>query len=443
MLRPGARSLAAARGASGPFVGWRGPVARARALGPSHAPALLWIACALVAFNFGRLNELFPAFQRFPFYRILMPVGLLALFAQRDFAARLKVVATPQGRALMLFVAAILVSVPFSLWPGGSFQEALHYLDAAVPVIIVTAAAMQSEREFAWILRALVAATIILALALELSGTALGGRLTATTTYDPNDIALAAVVALPACVWLVRYPQLAWRALGVAGIVAVLVIVSRSASRGGALALGAVILSVLFLARDMIRPRWRVGVLLIATIVLATAPAVFWSRLETLENPSQDYNVSSETGRLDVWKRGIGYFEEHPFTGVGMEMFGAAEGSSGRAIVGPGVGFKWSTAHNSYIQAAAELGIFGLIGFLGLYWPTVRDVRRATRARRRGTLDPALVALGQMLLASIIGFAVGAFFLSEAYGPIATTLAAMGMAYHSLLRRTGAVPGVR
>ncbi len=91
-----------------------------------------------------------------------------------------------------------------------------------------------------------------------------------------------------------------------------------------------------------------------------------------------------------------------------------------------------------YIQTAAELGITGLIGFLGLFWPTILSVRRASRHRRKGAADPALLALGQTLVSSIIVFMVAGLFLSAAYGPVAMTLAALGMAYDKLLRRSSA-----
>jgi len=421
-----------------PVVGVRGRALPPRVPRREYAPLLLGISCALVAFNFGRLNQLFVPLETLPFYRILMPVGLLALLARADLAKRLDVIRTPQGCALVTFVAAMVISVPFSLWPGSSFRETVHYIDAAVPVIILTAAAIRSERDFAWVLRTLVAAVFVLGVAMVTGGTNLAGRLTATTTYDPNDIAMVAVVALPPAVWLLRSKQLRWRALGILGMVAVLVIVTRAASRGGALALAAAILSVLVLSRDVIPPRWRLAVLVVATMVLGTAPSVFWDRLSTLENPTQDYNFTAETGRLDIWKRGVGYFLDRPLNGVGMEQYGMAEGMSGRRIVPAGVGFKWSAAHNMYIQTAAELGILGLTGFLGLFWPTILSVRRASRYRRMGAADPAMLALGQTLVSSIVAFMVAGLFLSAAYGSVAMTLAALGMAFDKLLRRRSA-----
>jgi O-antigen ligase len=403
-----------------------------------RVPMLLVLACALVAFNFGRLNELLPASQA-PFYRILLPLGVLTLLPKANLAKCVRAIGTPQGRALGIFAASMLLSVPFSLWPGGSFQAAVHYIGAGVPVIILTAAAIQSERDFAWVMRTLVAALIVLAVALVTGGVERGDRVTTTTTYDPNDIAMVAVVALPPAIWLQRCKQLRWRVLGVLGIVAALVIVTRAASRGGVLGFAAVMLVLLFASRQVIARRWRVAVLIVSTIMLGTAPAVFWNRLSTLESLRQDYNVTAESGRVAIWERGVGYFLAHPLTGVGMEQYPTAEATAARRYVPTGVGIKWFAAHNMYIQAAAELGFLGLLGLLGLIWPTVRSVRWASRAGRMGTIDPALAALGQMLLASIVGFMVTGFFLSAAYGPATMTIAALGMAYHNVLRRSAAL----
>jgi O-antigen ligase len=81
---------------------------------------------------------------------------------------------------------------------------------------------------------------------------------------------------------------------------------------------------------------------------------------------------------------------------------------------------KWSAAHNSFLQPAAEMGIGGLILFVGLVFggmiSMLRLRRRLPRAWARG--DPQERFLYHMALylpVSFVAFAATGFFLSFAY----------------------------
>src|SRR5207245_2469273 len=91
----------------------------------------------------------------------------------------------------------------------------------------------------------------------------------------------------------------------------------RSGSRGGFLAIVAVSLFVFF-GYTTIRTQWRVlGMVVIAAVFVATASDRYWTQMRTIVSPEQDYNLTSETGRLQLWRRGIGYMFKHPVLGVG------------------------------------------------------------------------------------------------------------------------------
>jgi O-antigen ligase len=71
-------------------------------------------------------------------------------------------------------------------------------------------------------------------------------------------------------------------------------------------------------------------------------------------------------------------------------------------------------AHNTYIELAAELGLPALAAFLFLIWRTFRSLRRAERravAAGRETVARTAIAFQ----ASLVGYLVGAFFLSAQY----------------------------
>jgi hypothetical protein len=75
----------------------------------------------------------------------------------------------------------------------------------------------------------------------------------------------------------------------------------------------------------------------------------------------------------------------------------------------------------------AELGFLGLLAWLGLYVPTWLMARRFERHRQRAR-DPTLEAWGKAVRLALVGFFVAGFFLSQAYGGVAMTLAGLGIA---------------
>ena len=92
-----------------------------------------------------------------------------------------------------------------------------------------------------------------------------------------------------------------------------------------------------------------------------------------------------------------------------------------------GVGVRWNAAHNSFVQVGAELGIPGLVLFLAVI-ATAFGARSAGRAGARALpcfTDGRQPELTQALTASLIGFVVGAFFLSLAYSEMLYTLVAL------------------
>jgi O-antigen ligase len=115
----------------------------------------------------------------------------------------------------------------------------------------------------------------------------------------------------------------------------------------------------------------------------------------------------------------MGYVAHNPVLGLGVAAYPMAEGtlsaiSQQRASAGQG--FKWSVAHNSFLETAAELGIPGLILFLGLFVASFTALRKV---RPGGMYGPGITgretALSQMLIGSMFGFAVSGIFVSAEY----------------------------
>ncbi len=437
-----------------PHLSGRQPVFDTAALSSVEAPAhrtsgdirgrpvLLYVAALFCWLNVARPQEWMPGLGSAPVAKVFGSVGLLLVLSRRDVGARLRVWRTPQGTAFFAFLVAAVLSVPTSYWPGGSVTELMQYVIPTVPFLVVVSAAASDAAELTWIVRSVVFGTITLGIAVVLFGSGGGeGRLSVSTTYDANDLALVAVATMPLAGWMLRDRRWLWRGVGAIGIGVVLLIVVKSASRGGVIGLAAVLLAGLTLYRRAL-PMWgKVALIVGVAAVPLVAPATFLKRTATLTQIDSDYNMTSETGRLELWKRGLGYYASRPITGVGFGEYGAAEGvwASTHRTAGE-TGFKWSVAHNTLLQVAVELGTIGLVAFFYMFFPTVRSAAQAARLVRAGRAPPDLAALGHALTLSIVGFVVAGFFLAAAYGVVAVTLLALGMAYTSSVRQLAPPP---
>ncbi|OLB89666.1 MAG: hypothetical protein AUI15_25805 [Actinobacteria bacterium 13_2_20CM_2_66_6] len=255
-----------------------------------------------------------------------------------------------------------------------------------------------------------------------------GGRLRTTEYYDVNDLATLIVCTVPLVLYLWRRPTGPWGRTLVAGATLVLILtLGKTGSRGGFLGLVAVAGYLLLRFSAMSRVKRASAVAVLVILFGALANEAYFERIETVLHPKSDYNWSghSETGRMEVWKRGMGYMLSHPVLGVGARAFGVAEGSlapEARERGRYGHSFAWTTAHNSFIQVGAELGVPGLLLFVALL---VGAWRMLVSVRRRAAGERAVLA--QVLTASLLGFVVTAFFLSQAYTAYLYLLIGLGV----------------
>jgi len=171
---------------------------------------------------------------------------------------------------------------------------------------------------------------------------------------NPNDLAYGLAVAIPMALSLreATRNRLA-RGLLVALLVLHAVAITLSGSRGGMLGLGAGLIAWIVF-RPGSRPMRAVPfVIALALVAVLTAPSVTWERFSA--GFSEHRDLSFQT-RLNAWEVGLRVAEDNPLTGTGAGTFEAAWAKYAPLEFGA----TYYTAHNSYVQAMAELGLPGL-----------------------------------------------------------------------------------
>jgi len=211
----------------------------------------------------------------------------------------------------------------------------------------------------------------------------------------------------------------------------------ETGSRGGFL--GFVVVAGYLLVRfEGISRAKRLGaVALLVVMLVGLASDRYFERIETILHPSTDYNWSgqSATGRMEIWRRGVEYMLSHPVLGVGAANFERAEGTlspEAHERQRYGRSFRWSTAHNSFIQIGAELGVMGVV-LLGAL--LVDGIRMLGRIRRRPVGEAAVLA--QVLTACLVGFVVTALFLSQAYSAYLYSLLGLALGLTRVVSAAG------
>ena len=136
------------------------------------------------------------------------------------------------------------------------------------------------------------------------------------------------------------------------------------------------------------------------------------TRYLTLLDIGSDYNVSDETGRMQIWERAITLMLSHPITGVGVGCFSMALG-----YMREGLGLQpiWQVTHNSFLQIGAEVGLIGFVVFILIILRSLLTFLHTSKIEATSTEARELNTLGGLMFLGFIGHLVTANFLSQGY----------------------------
>jgi len=173
---------------------------------------------------------------------------------------------------------------------------------------------------------------------------------------------------------------------------------------------------------------------------LVTAPVAF----QTILSPDNTSN------RESLWTVAGTMVSEQPLVGVGAGNFSVVEPFyTVRAINLPRVDLvsEGELVHNSYLQVLSELGIFGLVAFLGILTSTLVVGVRAVRAMERNG-DVEGERLARAVVIGTAAMLVAYFFATNHYEKqlwlmLGTCVALSSVAWSSLVARQSSRAGGR
>lgn len=265
------------------------------------------------------------------------------------------------------------------------------------------------------------------------------GRMAGAATYDANDLALIVVITMPLLIWWFFDNRSKIRWFAILALPMLFSVMLRTSSRGGFLGMVAIMAGMVFIGTTgRVREVRRIALtgVLLAIIGGLALPGAYLGRMKTMD---EEIDNKSPRARINVWKRGIGYAFDNPIVGVGMANFPRAEGLiSDYSVERAGMGVKWSTAHSSYVEAWAEVGLIGGTAFfVAIFGGTLALMLWRPPPWMR---DPAEKMLTPIVGLSLGAFAVSGAFLSFAFQSPPYYLLGFGTAL-LLASKAGAPPG--
>lgn len=187
-------------------------------------------------------------------------------------------------------------------------------------------------------------------------------------------------------------------------------------SRGGYLAIAVTGLMLMVLIPRWPRRWWVIGLLAVGGIAcLILVGFLGWETIlnkviDSLPVGTSAFSLKTLNMRGEIWSRAVWAIKDVPLTGLGMNVF-----RSGVHILYPtfqvSASYNLGHAHNELLQAALDLGLPGLVGYLALYVGALGMLARSMRsggAQRLFALGLVGGLLAHFIFGSIDAVALGA-----------------------------------
>ena len=374
-----------------------------------------------------RPAEIVPSLETIPLVDWLTIASTLIMLGTLFVRPRRLAVSAMDGYVLLFWIAIVVSNLAWG-WLGGAYNGVVQFAPVVFFYVLVRVAIDTPER-----VRGFVHVFVVLNVFLAINGivqyhTGIGfgnvttvgleNRIRGTGIFnDPNDLGMTLVMSVPLLLWVVfEGNRPLWhRVLAIVLSVPIVTAIIYTSSRGAMLGLCGVAM-VFALRRFKMIPALTFGAAAVSAVILL-GPA----RAQAMS--SEDNSAQS---RIEAWGQGLMMLRSKPVFGVGYGRF---------------TEFHRKVAHNSFVETAAELGLFGALAFIAMYDSLFRILHRARQAA--ASLGPALSpSWMNAMVAAGAGMVICGFFLSRQYVAVPFILLALAGSIDGLVPRpaSGAIP---
>lgn len=397
----------------------------------------------LMLVTISRIHQQYPFLNIFQLGLTLTALALALSVLQPKTVQWKELASSVPARSVLAFFVMLCLIAPFGLSVGASGDFVLNRFLSTIVFFILLVVAIRNVGDLRFIIGSYVVSSLILIYfgLFVFKTVTFGGfaRVESPNMYDSNDLGPLLCAALPMALMIAQTSGSRGKWLGYSVALGVPATIAVTGSRGGFLAIIATGLGLLALAPGLNFAR-RIGIVAVAVVAMAVAaPEGYLDKMGTIVDTESNYNFTEETGRIAIWKRGLGYLADQPFAGVGIGNFARAQWEH-PTFTATGAQLPTQAPHNTFLQVLVELGVPTFLVWMSIVWTgtvgLVRLRKRLPKAWLTETADRRAIYLGASYLpVSFFGWAVGAFFVSHAYLAPIYVLAACAGAIQLLAKR--------
>ncbi|MGH9198930.1 MAG: O-antigen ligase family protein, partial [Acidimicrobiia bacterium] len=228
--------------------------------------------------------------------------------------------------------------------------------------------------------------------------------------------------------------SLVWPLLTLGGLLTMFVVIVKTGSRGGAVAMLGLVLIMLVNSTFARKIKLIAGAVVALMVVLTFLPGRLERRYKTMLG-GQDVDMSREEvqaavasreSRIYTFKQSVRFTVQSPLFGIGPGMFQVAARDDSTAR---GDKPHWVETHNMYTQVSSEAGIPAFVFFMATLLYCLKTSYTIYKTAQRHAELEELALTAYALLLSSFTFAVSGIFSNVAYALYLPTLAGIQVTF--------------
>ena len=241
-------------------------------------------------------------------------------------------------------------------------------------------------------------------------------------SHDPNIFGINILIVFPLLVLFFFHYRERWKKsfLLLSSVLLILALIT-TLSRGAMIGLMFVITYLLYLER---KRKITLAVLVaLLLLLLFTIPAeVLMKRIGTLTEISRDPSLR---WRARLFSGALSLFSQHPFTGIGIGNF---------VLISNNFINRYLCVHNTLLEVATEIGIFGFFLFIVILWTTYTNFRVAYASFKRLD-DEIMTIICRSLQIGFLGIITTSLFFSIQLYFVLWTVFALSVSARRIAKR--------
>lgn len=390
----------------------------------------VWALCFYLAFEYVRPDIIYPALGFLPWAKLALILALIGAFNDKT-VGWVKSGSTP---LLLLFFFIVMLSGIYSFMPA----ESLKYLNIPINWILLyflVITIINSEKRFFFFLLVFFIANFKMSqfgfrsfISRGFTFTFWGVSGSPGWFENGGDLALQMTIFVPLAMVFVYYLRQYWTPLKkwvlyLLPITGLTTLVAAS-SRGALLAFACI--CGWYLLKTRLGFKAIAGILVLGFALYQILPQ---EMIDKFKHSGED---ATSMSRLALWDKGIQEAFDHPMLGVGYENWFEYCWAHNQQGIGRG---QWCLdLHNTYVEAAAEVGLIGFSLFvilnLGVFFINAKTRKHALKANNR-----FIFYMSHGMDAAMIGFIVAGTFVSVLFYPMFWLHLAMAIALCNIAQR--------